>query len=212
MSNTKKYPYAGPVSKQLYPERIKIEILEENLVNINFQSFAKPDENNAHEWVDFMTSRCYDLQQALEAAEGQIEDILTDNPFIPEEFGFVLSHKPETIHDKPIRLYSSLLDDRYTLYREIVDIHADELESSKWVLTKRDGYKFNPLEVIITSSKVAETLFIALGVTIEENQNDGSESPIIEEKAEQGNVPWANEEEKQEWLKNNNPDHPDYIK
>lgn len=261
----KGYPFAGVVSEEQLPNRIKIILEENNVITIDFASFGEP-LNDSTAQLDFMISRAFDFQEALRTAEQQIKELLSEDPFIPEDLGFELAHKPATIHDSPVRVYSSKFDDRFTLYREIGDPHDAQWDTSKWILMNKhdDGSdKFDKIPVRIPNYRIAFALFVAMGVVMEPEQHEANEAPVIEEKPksynigdwivddkmfvreitsddmpdlpyesivrladeseiamakgylknkEEGNVPWSNEEEKQEWLKNNNPEHPDYIK
>lgn len=255
----KGYPFAGVVSEEQLPNRIKIILEENNVITIDFASFCEP-LNDSTAQLDFMISRAFDFQEALRTAEQQIKELLSEDPFIPEDLGFELAHKPATIHDSPVRVYSSKFDDRFTLYREIGDPHDAQWDTSKWILMKKhdDGSdKFDKIPVRIPNYRIAFALFVAMGVVMEPEQHEANEAPVTEEKPEdmtehtldamltekfgakgtperdaydlkidervktlgkdnqtkeEGSVPWSNEEEKQEWLKHNNPDHPDYIK
>lgn len=255
----KGYPFAGIESEKQLPNRIKIILEENNIITVDFASFGEP-LNDSQEQLDFMISRAFDFQEALRTAEQQIKELLSEDPFIPEDLGFELLMIPATADSPPIRTYVSKYDGRFILYREIGDLNDINWDTSKWILMKKheDGSgKFDKIPVRIPNYRIAYALFSAVGLIMEPEQHEANEAPVVEEKPEdltehtldamltekygpkgtperdaydvkihervktlgadnlakeEGNVPWSNEEEKQEWLKNNNPDHPDYIK
>jgi hypothetical protein len=215
-SLNKGYPYSGIESEKQLPNRINIFLEQDNVITVDFGSFGEP-LNESKEQLDFMISRAFDFQEALRTAEQQIKELLTDDPFSPEELGFDLAHKPADIYQSPVRVYASKYDDRFTLYREIGDIQDPNWDTTKWVLMKKqnDSDKFDKIDVKIPCHRIAYALFYSLGVVMEPKQTEASEAPVVEEAPRVFNdsmVPWSNEEEKQEYLKHNNPDHPDYIK
>ena len=183
-SLNKGYPFAGVESEKQLPNRIKIVLEKDNIITVDFASFGEP-LNESQEQLDFMISRAFDFQEALRTAEQQIKELLTDDPFLPEDLGFELVHKPSTIYDSPLRVYSSKYDNRFTLYREIADPNDAQWDTSKWVLMKKhdDGSdKFDKIPVKIPNYRIAYALFTAMVVVMEPEQNEANEVPIIEEK------------------------------
>lgn len=188
-SLNKGYPYAGVESRKQLPNRVNIVLDKDNVISLMRNDFPEPElteENNFDEkqaLIDFLMSRCFDFQEALKTAEQQIDDMMEDDPFLPEDFGFELVHRPETIHDSPVRVYASKFDDRFSIHREFIDVHSDDIKPDKWfVLKKEEGSdKFNKVEVSITCNRIAFGVFTALGVIMTPPQNAGQDAPVIEE-------------------------------
>lgn len=188
-SLNKGYPYAGIESQKQLPIRVSIVLEKDNVITLHRKDFPEPelteangfDEKNA--LIDFLMSRCFDFQEALKTAEQQLAEIFEDDPFIPEDLGFELAHKPETVSDAPIRVYSSVYDDRFTLHREIGNPDDPEWDTTKWVVMKKqdDTDKFDKVNVRIHNHRIAYHLFFALGVKMEAEQGPGEEAPVTEE-------------------------------
>lgn len=167
-SLNKGYPYAGLESQRQLPNRIKIILAEDNKLELKLQEFGDPGADLKDQLM-FSISRAFDFQEALTTAEQQIMDLLHDDPFLPEQFGFDLVHKPESISDSPIRVYSSIHDDRFTMHREIIDVHDSNLDATKWVIMKKHegSDKFDSILVKIPCTRIAYALFSALGLVME---------------------------------------------
>lgn len=180
----KGYPWCGAVSKDQLPNRVRIVLETDNVLTVHPQGFEEPKAEDVAAHIDFLTSRCFDFQEALKSAEDQIAEMMTEDPFVPEDLGFELVHKPETIHDSPVRIYSSKYDDRFTLHREVLDIYDENMDASQWVIMKKrpDSDKFDRIEVKIPCYRIAYALFWALGVIMEPAQEPAAEAPVTEEK------------------------------
>lgn len=183
-SLNKGYPYAGVESEKQLPSRIKIILEKDNVITVDFASFGEP-LNESKAQLDFMISRAFDFQEALRTAEQQVKELLNEDPFLPEDLGFELVHKPESIHDSPVRMFASKYDPRFTLYREIADPNDPNWDTTKWVLMKKNddfSEKFDKIHVKIPCYRIAYALFYAMGVVMEEEQHEGNEAPVTEEK------------------------------
>ena len=169
------YPYAGVESKKQLVERIYLSLNQEKQLEVDFGLF-KDNLETKKQALDFFVSRCFDFQEALTTAENQISDLLTDDPFIPEEMTFELVHKPKTIHDSPIRVYSALYDENFTMYREIIDVNDADADPSRWIIMKKteDSSEFKKIPVRITSRRVGFVILSAIGVNMEPPQSEGS--------------------------------------
>jgi len=113
----KGYPYNMIQSAFLFKNRPGVKMLEDGKVelDINPEHYAIP-ETELQE-TEFVFHRLYDFSEALTIAEEQVKTLLEEMPFIPEEFGFDVIHRPETINDSPVRVYASKYDPRFTLFR-----------------------------------------------------------------------------------------------
>lgn len=164
------YPYACIESRELLKSRVSVVLQENGSLKLDLNEFTEPDEDEASRSA-FLISRIFDYQEALKIAEEQIEEILDDkDPFIPEDLLFELVHQPDTIHDSPIRLYSSTTDDRFSMYRNIVDVDGDDLDSTMWTIIKKHATGsdvFDKIEVSIPCMRIGFIVLYALGVSFE---------------------------------------------
>lgn len=138
--------------------------------------------------IDFLMDRAFDFQEALKVAENQILELLDEDPFIPEQFGFELVHKPETIHDSPIRIYQSKYDDNYTLHRPVGDVFDDSWDPSIWILQhKNEDNTIFTEELCIPCHRIAYAYFYAKRIkVIEDKPKDFIEEAVVEEIIVQG--------------------------
>ncbi len=136
-STTKtRYPYDRVESMAIFGNRVSFEQSPDGKIGVFIDAEKYPNFKNIHIdsegaienkqlMIDFLMDRAFDFQEALKVAENQILELLDEDPFVPEQFGFELVHKPETIHDSPIRIYQSKYDDNYTLHRPVGDVFDD---------------------------------------------------------------------------------------
>lgn len=196
-STNKGYPYNAILSRTLFSNRPTINQDKENKVVI---TDSRPDIfgaiENAEQEREFLLHRLHDFNQALDTAEMQIEAILTENPFVPEDFGFELAHKPESIHDSPIRVYVSKYVEGVSIYREIQDPSDPKSDPSKWVVMVKEEEPYNgkvgdtltktvfrPTRVKLDCHRIAYAVFYALGVQVEPLQNEAATPPAPEGEA-----------------------------
>ena len=121
------YPHEGVKSREVFPNRVKTEILEGKVqVNIPDEFYPKWKENieliGGDELRlsiyrgDFMMDRLHDAMTALGVAEKQLDDINEVYPFLPEDFGF------EPVKDS---------EDRFTIYQK-GDACLSRLSDTVW--------------------------------------------------------------------------------
>lgn len=204
-STTKtRYPYHQVESIEQFKNRPELTIVDGKvimLVDVNiyprFKDITIDSEGAAENkqlMIDFLMDRLFDYSEALKTAEDQIKELLSEDPFIPEQFGFELVHKPETIHDSPIRIYQSKYDDNYTLHRPVQDVFDEkEWNPSIWILQKKkEDNTFASEELIIPCHRIAFAYFYAKGIKVmEEIKPDFiQDAEIIEEEVsdEEDNV------------------------
>ena len=112
------YPFVNPVSVEIYPieERLGGIIgVESQVINMNKPEMEKkfglePGVDAATFDKAFylgMTERVVMAEQALMEAEGQILDMMKDQPFIPDSFEFEHVVTPGDDGTLPINIYKS---------------------------------------------------------------------------------------------------------
>ncbi len=209
-STTKtRYPYDRVETMAIFPNRVEFTQNQEGKIGCNIDVEKYPQlkawnletedsKENKQLMIDFLMDRAFDLQEALKVAENQILELLDEDPFIPEQFGFELVHKPETIHDSPIRVYQSTYDDNYTLHRPVGDVFDDNWDPSIWILQhKNEDNTIFTEELCIPCHRIAYAYFYAKRIKVMNNkpkdfieeavieetiaQGPGSESPVVEE-------------------------------
>lgn len=133
--------------------------------------------------IDFLMDRAYEYQNALKVAEDQVAELLSEDPFIPEQFGFELVHEPETIHDAPIRIYQSRFDDKYSIHRPIANTLDKDWNPALWILQKRcDDNTFTSEEVILPCHRIAYAFFFAKNIQVMTKfveESDGIEEAVV---------------------------------
>lgn len=197
-STTKtRYPYDGIESKTVFSNRPEfVQDKETNRIGVHIDASIYPQVTNAFTesedaienkqlMIDFLMDRAFDFQEALKIAENQVAELLSEDPFIPEQFGFDLIHKPETIHDSPIRIYQSKYDDRYTLHRPVQDVFNDqEWDPTIWILqTNNHDNTITSEEVRIPCHRIAFAFFYAKNIQVMENKKEDfiKEAEVVEE-------------------------------
>jgi hypothetical protein len=165
----------------LFKNRPGVKMLEDGKVelDINPEHYAVP-ETELQE-TEFVFHRLYDFSEALKIAEEQIQTLLEEMPFIPEEFGFEVIHRPETISDSPVRVYASKYDPRFTLFREVMDVNSMEtFRPENWVLMKNENDEFQEIKVKLPCHRIAYAVFYSLGVKVELEQHEADKAPVAE--------------------------------
>jgi hypothetical protein len=167
----KGYPFVIPVSLENYPleHRVgEILYLEEGTIHMNQDNMKEklglaPDCDSAQFDLGFqigIVNKLIIAEHALTEAENQIQDMTRDLPFVPEDFGFELAVKPESIFDDPIRIYRSKFDSE-VLLTNVLD------EDNAWIIVK--GSK---IKVLLPCSRVALCVFFSLGIPVREDKKN----------------------------------------
>lgn len=162
------YPHDAIHSADAFKNRPRVEQDKETkkiYVGINPEVWGEVNEENIK---DFLIHRLFDYSNALDIAEGQIQDMLTEDPFMPEDFGFELIHKPKEMKDAVMRIYGSVYDDRYTLYRKPVSTEdtLSDIDPSMWVLMKADKEAsiFTTQELSFPCARIAYAVFSSMKI------------------------------------------------
>ncbi len=199
-STTKtRYPYDRVESMAIFGNRVSFEQSPDGKIGVFIDAEKYPNFKNIHIdsegaienkqlMIDFLMDRAFDFQEALKVAENQILELLDEDPFVPEQFGFELVHKPETIHDSPIRIYQSKYDDNYTLHRPVGDVFDDNWDPSIWILQhKNEDNTIFTEELCIPCHRIAFAYFYAKRIKVmDEKPKDFIEEAVIEEIIVQG--------------------------
>ncbi len=108
----------------------------------------------------------YILQEALEIAEEQIVDMLTEKPFMPENFGFHAIVKPKSTADVPVTIYQSKFDENAIIFRNNKGDYG-------WTVQQKQPEGTTPpikeSEFIFPCERIAVAVFYAMGVQVVEN-------------------------------------------
>lgn len=150
------YPFEKNESKALF-DHLKH-------VNLRYDHNYTIEENESN-----FTGFIQELQKALEIAENQIDDMLHEDPFMPETFGFEVAHRNMGIHEPPVRIYLSKYNERYTLFRKPGTPGDKDWNPMAWILKEKmpDG-SFKDIELNLCSHRIAYAAFYALGVQVKD--------------------------------------------
>lgn len=139
----KGYPWNGIVTK--------------NLKKVVYAGSVHPMEKPLEEGVS--------LEEALQIAEEQIEDMQKENPFTPEDFGFEAIVKPQDTTDVPITIYQSRFDENVIIFRKSKSDYG-------WTIQQKQPEGTMPpikdIDVTLPCERIAYALFYALGIKVEE--------------------------------------------
>lgn len=189
-STTKGYPYDTIISQERFKIRPNI-ILDRNDKNktkfwINegdYPGYRKADWLQrlfARDIIDFLEFRIFDYAEALFVAETQIAHLQEEQPFLPEDFGFVKTVGPKEIFDNPTKIYTSR-------YNESVSLFQNDDEECEWHLLERihnnAGNTFKDTKLQLPNHRIAYAAFLALGVRVEEDKSQAQE--IIRDEKEE---------------------------
>lgn len=162
----------GHTPKNLYPYNGIISQKFMNQHRNNF-SFLDPEvSNEAKIMYDVsaygtdpttaLTQIAYQLKEALAYAEGQVHDILTEKPFLPEQMGFEVLLKPESVTDTPVRMYLNKYDNTFSLFRT----PGAETVTSWTLLKKNADQTFHQTILNLPCARIAYAALFAMGVTM----------------------------------------------
>lgn len=173
-----RYPYDCIESKTIFSNRPEFHQDKEGKVGVlidieKYPKFAEVSDGETVDAkqtvIDFLMDRAFDFQEALKVCENQVAELLSEDPFLPEQFGFDIIHKPESIHDSPIRIYQSKYNDKYTLHRPVQDVMEDSYDPSIWILqTKNDDDTITSEELCIPCHRIAFAYFYAKKIQVME--------------------------------------------
>ena len=175
---TKGYPFEQPVSKEKFKVRLYPIVNESGDVRITIDKKCYPDYRPPN-WLvrllfvafpNFLLFRIFDYDQALTSAEHQIEDMLKDYPFIPEDFGFEKVFGPTTISDPPVSIYVSKFNNDISIFRGKDDI---------WTMLTKKGEGFTSQDLKFPCHRIAYATFHALQTKVEDKQFKEAENMKI---------------------------------
>ena len=108
----------------------------------------------------------YILQEALKVAEEQVMDMLSEKPFVPENFKFEAVVKPKGTSDVPVTIYQSQLNENVVIFRQ----HRSDYG---WTIQQRQPEGTTPpikeTNVLLPCERIAVAVFYALGIKVVEN-------------------------------------------
>jgi hypothetical protein len=184
-STNKGYPFTAPASQDLYPlsDRAGTFTNEQgmsfvNVVKTSDEKFNTElteclikSEGVRTPFEDYLIHRINDFDKALSLAEGQITDLLTDSPFLPEDFGFILVHK-NSVSEPPARIYASKYyatdEKRFFLFREPAPDNINEWNPEVWVLQTHENGKVHDEKVRLNCHRIAYAFFLAKMIKVED--------------------------------------------
>lgn len=177
-NKTKGYPFEVAISKKRFIYRLNPAPDAKGIIKIFPNKTQYPiwkGVNWFHDFfsgklISFLMHRIYDYDEALKAAEEQIDAILREEPFLPEDFGFIKAVGPQTIHDVPVTVYISKHNEDVSVFREIEKEITDN--SLTWILMRqKENGEFYETRLFLPCHRIAYAAFHALGVEIEEESS-----------------------------------------
>jgi len=181
----KGYPFAGMPSRAVMPEQFgvnrdpetgKIGVMvdysylqnnEELSHLVNEIKERVEDKRTAFE--DFLLFRLYETSEALKLAEGQIQDIFEEQPFIPEDFGFEVIHKQKSVGEQPQRIWTSKYNPNIALFRKPGDINDKNWNPSIWTIQifNQGTDPIKDEDVLLPCHRIAYAYFYAKQIQVE---------------------------------------------
>jgi hypothetical protein len=170
-SLNKAYPYNGIESKRMLVNRPTLGLIE-GKVHITWDPEIFPeiadDQSRRTELEEFLFNRLFDYYETLAVAEGQVQDILEEKPFLPEDFGFILAHKNPDITQPPVRIYLSRYSPNTSLFRKTAPEGFVSNPALWTILTKNVDGSFQENDVMIPCERIAYALFYAMRIQMTE--------------------------------------------
>jgi hypothetical protein len=190
-SITKGYPHEGVISRERFKIRpnIILDRKDKNKIKLWMNKGEYPEYKPAT-WlqklfagklIDFLEFRLFDYAEALMVAENQIDHLQEEQPFIPEDFGFIKAVGPKEIFDDPTKIYTSKYDENVSLFR-------NDDEECEWHMLKRIDGAFNDTKLLLPNHRIAYAAFTALGVKIEGIKPQQKEEDMKDQELKQFNV------------------------
>jgi hypothetical protein len=186
-SITKGYPYDTIISQERFKVRPYVILDHKDKRKTKFWvdkgTFTdyKPatwlQRKIAGKLIDFLEFRIFDYAEALYVAETQITHLQEEQPFLPEDFGFIKTVGPVEIHDNPVKIYTSRYNDTISLFRN------DEQEC-EWILLKRVNGTFQDTKLQIPNHRIAYAAFLALGIKVENDKTEEENQDMRDSKSE----------------------------
>jgi hypothetical protein len=143
----KGYPYSGIKSREIFPSHIRLDIN-------NFYDSSSGEDTSVlitdRQKLSFLESKAHMYHRALTIAEDQIDDILADYPFLPEDFGF-----------KRGQIQNEAGFDIATYYTKGQHI-LSRISDTEWLIG--GIIPSHTIKIILPSQKEAYTTLFCLGV------------------------------------------------
>ena len=158
----KGYPWSGIASKVIVISRETFRHRNEDGVDKYYYTIdgnVMPDSNNGAKEAGYI------FQEALKIAEDQLEYMLTEAPFNPEDFGFVAIVKPVDTTDVPITIYQSKFDENIIIFRKSKSDYGWTIQQKQ---TEGTMPPIKDIDVTLPCERIAYALFYALGIKVEE--------------------------------------------
>lgn len=132
-------------------------------IEAKYDIFRK--EISEGDFEDFMMFRAAEFAEALETAEGQVDDMLKEDPFSPELLGFEVAAQNKDVTEAPMRMYLSTLDDRFAIHRAPGDVMSNDWNPHEWILIKKlaDG-SLQSIDLTIPCMRIGYAALAAMGV------------------------------------------------
>lgn len=177
------YPYNEIVTKTIFPHRMEVGMSDDNrpYFSVDKNIFAEcPDYGDPLTMQEsFLLHRVVDFKEALIVAEGQIQDLLEEHPFIPEEMNFELLVKNKEITDPPLRVYGPKYDPDFSIYRKPQT--GGYWDPSLWTINMNKGGKMTEMEFKLPCRRIAYAVFYSLGMILQTKENEVAAPLVIEE-------------------------------
>lgn len=163
------YPFNEIVTKVNFPYRMGADLSPEGRPFFVVDKEVFEDCPNYGDPLtmqeDFLLHRVIDFKKALEIAEGQIQDLLEEHPFIPEEMNFELLAKNKEITDPPYRVYGPKYDPDFSIYRKPQE-EGKKWDPALWTINMNKGGKLIEMEFKLPCRRIAYAVFYSLGIKL----------------------------------------------
>lgn len=171
----KGYPFVNqPVSRRMFPNRPTIELdlaVKEVFIGIDPTVYPNnpvwPEKRTPVE--SFLMDRLLDYSEALKAAEGQIEDMMRELPFVPEDFGFEVISSQDFI-SMPTTIFENKYMRGTCIFRRTYDVMDESMPINMWTIikverTEEGVIKTNTsIDVNLPCRRIAYAVLFSLGI------------------------------------------------
>jgi len=169
------YPFDGVLTKREMPYRLPIVLGKDNRTGIEWKgeefkdrfpvqhkahmrAYSESEANGLQHYINFLLDRLFEYNSALNICEKQVEDMGTEYPFIPEDYGFIENEEIGKKIDVTggVKWYTHSKN-------KGVGIATRREWVNKWILRIAGRQE---QDVILENSRIAYAVFKALSVPI----------------------------------------------
>lgn len=189
------YPYSEPASIKMLADKYRLHPNQssDGRIALDINEEAYPDikmNEEKSETEDFLIFRLFEYSEALNIAEGQIIDMLHEDPFIPESMNFDVAFKNSDIHEAPVKIYINKTNQNILLFRKPGSPMEDGYNPAMYTLQmKKDDGSILSVDLMLSSKRIAYTTLWSLGVPAKSTIEFNPDVVVEEVKGIQNNKP-----------------------